>query len=291
MTFGGYPDTGEGVSDIIVVGAPCDLGVTGTGGQRFGPDSIRAASGDYFADPNAYEPWSNIDMTKLSVTDAGDIPIVIGDYTASLAEIEWWVTKLAKQSNRLVVMGGDDGVNTAALGGLYAKEGRQIVVVHLDAHADYYTPTSENRRDHGTWVRNAYDDGYVEHVYQFGIRALMPDTDAMDPEFEKHVTSRHIDDVRNLGKAVANAIARHPGSHFHLAIDIDAVDPAHAPGTGFPEPGGFTAREVLTMVRKQGHQFQSLAVTEVLPAYDQLGLTAQLAARIIQSYVAVASVR
>ena len=271
LTFAGYPAArNNAVSEFAILGAPCDLGTTGVAGQRMAPWAIRAAGEfdhDEFCDPETRYDWS-----KASVLDHGDVPIVMGDYNASLEEIANKVAKLAKRSKKLVVFGGDDGVNVAVLRGLAYGVEKPPLLIHLDAHSDTYAPTSTRRLDHGCWVSKALYEELASPVYQYGLRAPAPRT-----------TTKKVARFTELDGLFASALQW--GGNAWLAIDIDVVDPAYAPGTGFPEPGGMTSREILKLVEMFAPYVRGMSITEVLPGHDPNGLTAQLANRMTLQFI------
>lgn len=278
MTFAGYPAADRSAHDIAIVGAPCDLGATGQPGQRFAPESIRVSSEydhAHFVDPLGF------DYAKAKVQDHGDIPMVVGDYTQSLVDIEteldrMWRSKLFK---RLIVLGGDDGINAPVAGAMMNHFRDEVIVIHLDAHTDTYLPQSDGRRDHGTWVADLIRDGIASHVHQYGQRAVESRT-RRQYSLAKSIT-RH-EDVYKLIEA-----ARHPthDQPILLVVDMDVLDPAFAPGVAFPEPGGLMTREVRHIVRQVARYASVFTVTEVTPALDPLGLTSQLANRLVLDYV------
>ncbi len=291
MTFAGYPAADGSAHDIAIVGAPCDLGATGLPGQRFAPESIRIA-GEYdhnhFVDPMGY------DYATASVRDHGDIEMVVGDYTQSLVEIERVLDGISKKrmkhakANHLVLLGGDDGVNGPLCASLMTQYGRGVVVIHLDAHTDTYAPSEAKRRDHGTWVGNVITDGIVEHVHQFGVRAVAPSY-KQQRKFLKNTTRHHYVDAPDpVGRAIEEMRGIATFNQYDtvlLAIDIDVVDPAYAPGVAFPEPGGLSSAEIRRIVRAMAPWVSAMSITEVTPALDPLGLTSQLANRLVLDYI------
>lgn len=279
-TFAGYPSgEADDVSEIAIVGAPCDLGATGQPGQRFAPDSIRIA-GEYDHD-HFLDPYGGFNYANASVLDWGDVEMVIGDYKQSLTEIEEYLIDLSPQFDRLVLLGGDDGVNHPAIAALTAKYG-EVTVVHLDAHCDTYVATNEHRRDHGTWIANLIDDGIVTEVWQYGIRATLPAL-SRGRKYSSAVKWTAIGpDLHGQVEWMLQGFGNRP---VYLAIDMDVFDPSCAPGVAFPEPGGYTSREVRFLVQQLGSAFVGMGITELTPVLDPLGLTAQLANRLVLDFV------
>lgn len=285
MTFAGYPAAeNKSVSDIAIVGAPCDLGVTGTPGQRSAPWAIRAAG--EFDHSEFYDTLTGFDYSAASVSDHGDIEFLIGNMAESHGYIRRGVKKILKRCRKLVVLGGDDSINLPVLTAVAEHHGRPVTVIHFDAHRDFYTPTVPFHKDHGTWVSDLLDDDYAEHFHQIGIRCLGPDAERWKkyaPRVTTYPQMRDDEVLDVVGLITNNDLLS--GWPVWLAIDIDAVDPSAAPGTGFPEPGGLSARAIRQYVRLLGGYTVGMSITEVCPPLDHNGRTAQLANRLVLDYI------
>jgi len=260
---------GKHKSDVAVIGAPCDLGVASTaGGQRLAPDYIRDAY--LHVEGGLIDNITGVDFNHLLIADCGDVEIVVGDLAASHALIEDRVREVRDNTELLLILGGDDSLNVPALAAL----DQTVQLVHLDAHNDVYVDLSDIEFvDHGSWVAVAIDRGYASHVIQVGNRALGPDKAAYDL-YRPYMTT--VPDLQGLTRVLQQ-------QPTWVALDIDVVDPAYAPGTGVIEPGGFTSREVLDLVDYlMGlDTVLGLSITEVLPDRDVQNMTVALANRLM----------
>jgi agmatinase len=281
-TFGRLPyvRTLEDV-DVAIVGVPFDTGVTYRVGGRFGPNAVRAAS-------VMLRPYNaNLDVKPfdvLSCVDYGDVAIVPGYTERSYAAIEEAVSPIVEAGVVPLLIGGD---HACTLPHLRATRSRgPVAVIDFDSHTDAWDSYFGEKYNHGTWMRRAIEEGLVDvaHSIEVGLRGSIYDADdwtGLRDELELDYLTT--EDVFAIGpEAVAQRIRERVDDRpAFISFDIDVVDPAYAPGTGTPEAGGPSARDILAVVRRlTGIAFVGFDVVEVIPAYDPAGQTAMLAANL-----------
>ncbi|RHZ71139.1 hypothetical protein CDV55_105988 [Aspergillus turcosus] len=303
--------------DIAVIGAPFDTAVSYRPGARFGPRAIRAASARQMAGTsyntragiNPYSSWATI-------KDCGDIPVTPFDnglaerqmYEAFLelgsrpavtpADSKYGVKGISAGKAKLVTLGGDHSVALPALRALYQIYQKPITVLHFDAHLDTWNPirysaywTSEQSHfNHGSFFHKASREGLIcnSTSAHAGLRTRLTGVDDSDytaPNTPEQGFMRiHADDIDELGPmGIVDKIIERIGldaeQPVYLSVDIDVLDPATAPGTGTPEPGGWTTREFIRILRGiEKLNIVGADIVEVSPSYDNKGETTALAA-------------
>jgi guanidinobutyrase / D-arginase len=280
----------EDVDDyhVAVVGVPFDSGVTYRPGARFGPSYIR--QGSRLLRP--YNPALEVTpFAGVQVVDAGDIatnPFSIED---AMRQVEAGVRELSAGGRNVVVLGGDHTIALPALRALKAQYG-PIALVHFDAHLDTWDTYFDAPYTHGTPFRRAWEEGLLdpEHTMHVGIRgSLYSDRDlAEDADMGFKIV--HARDMDRLGadRVVEMVRERVGAAPVYLSIDIDVLDPGFAPGTGTPEAGGLTSRELLGIVRGfAGANVVGGDIVEVSPPYDHAEVTAIAAANLAYEYCSV----
>jgi agmatinase len=278
--------------DVAVVGVPFDTGVTYRVGGRFGPNAVRAAS----VMLRPYNP--NLDVKPfdvLSCVDYGDVAIVPGYTERSYAAIEAAVAPIVEAAVVPLLIGGD---HACTLPHLRATRSRgPVAVIDFDSHTDAWDSYFGERFNHGTWMRRAIEEGLVDvdHSIEVGLRGSLYDAaDWTSLRTELGLDYVTTEDIFGLGaEAVAQRIRERVGDRpAFISFDIDVVDPAHAPGTGTPEAGGPSAREMLAILRGlTGIDFVGFDVVEVIPAYDPAGQTATLAANLAYEMLSLTALR
>lgn len=273
----------EAATRYVVAGIPLDLGTTNRAGARDGPAAIRRASRMLV---DGAHPLSGRDPKALGVADIGDLPVAIGDLEASLGRIE----AAARDLPHLVALGGDHALTLPLLRAL-AKRTGPLALVHFDAHLDTWPDSFGAVHGHGSVFFHAIEEGIVDpkRMIQIGIRSPA-DAPIIEWTRAKGVTTLSAEDVHMSAPAVvAERIRQVVGdAPAYLTFDIDALDPAQAPGTGTPEVGGlFTWQALAILNRLQGIRFQGMDVVEVAPAYDTAEITALAAATIAWTYLAL----
>jgi agmatinase len=297
LTFLGVPraDLDDAASlegaDVVVVGAPFDGGTSHRPGARFGPGAIRGT--DYLAHDGSRPSLAlGVDaLSDLKVVDAGDVEMLAGEIEPALARLEAAVHKVAAAGAIPVVLGGDHTIALPDVTGVARHHGMgRVSVVHFDAHADTGDTQFGSLLGHGTPMRRLIESGAArgDRFLQIGLRGYWPPPDVLAWMAEQGMRSFEMTEVVRRGMdaclSEAFAIATDDCDGVFLSVDIDVVDPGMAPGTGTPEPGGLTSRELLDAVRRCAVELPvvGLDVVELAPAYDGPGqATTFLANRVV----------
>jgi len=264
-------------ADVVVSGIPFDAATTNRPGARFGPAAIRAAS-TQLAELEAF-PWGFDPFDHLAVADYGDCFLDPGHPESAAGRIEAHARGILAQGPGMLSFGGDHFI-TYPLLKAHAEIHGPLALIQFDAHPD--TWADDGRRiDHGTMFRRAVDEGVIdpEHSVQIGIRTHAPGVG---------ITVLDAPWVHAQGvQATLDRIHATVGDHTaYLTFDIDCLDPAHAPGTGTPVPGGLTSAQALAIMRELGDlDLVGMDVVEVAPAYDPAGITALAAATLAHDYL------
>ena len=267
--------------DVAIVGVPFDTGVTYRVGGRFGPNAVRAAS----VMLRPYNP--NLDVKPfdiLSCVDFGDVSIVPGYTERSYEAIERAVAPIVEAGVVPLLIGGD---HACTLPHLRATRSRgPVAVIDFDSHTDAWDSYFGEKYNHGTWMRRAIEEGLVDtaHSIEIGLRGPIYDREdwtGLRSELGlEYLTTEEVL-ARGPAKTAAAILDRVGDRPAFVSFDIDVVDPAFAPGTGTPEPGGLSAHDALAIVRAlRGVRLVGADVVEVIPAYDPAGQTAFLAANL-----------
>jgi agmatinase len=281
-TFARLPRIDEVASaDAVVIGVPFDSGVTYRPGARFGPAHIRESSRLL----RPYNPSLDVSpFASLQVVDGGDLAVNPFDIAEAITTIERGARGLLERAPHLLTLGGDHTIALPMLRAFAAAHG-PVAVVHFDAHLDTWDTYFGAAYTHGTPFRRASEEGLIdrESCIHVGIRGpLFSDTDlTADADVGFRVISA--DETGHLGVAgVAELIAERVGDRpMYVSIDIDVLDPAHAPGTGTPEAGGLTSRELLGILRTLRHlHLIGADIVEVAPSYDHAQITGIAAAHV-----------
>jgi agmatinase len=281
-SFLGIARTDPGAA-ICIAGIPFDLGTSNRPGARFGPAAIRQAS-RMLVDGEHPANWR--DPAALDIADIGDFRIAHGDIVQSLAKIEAQAAPL----NHLVALGGDHTVTLALLRALAKKRG-PLALVHFDAHVDTWPDSFGLVWGHGSPFYHAIEEGLVDphRTVQIGIRSPMQKA-VHDWTLERGATIVFAEEVHEAGPAeAAERIRAVTGdAAAYLTFDVDALDPAFAPGTGTPEVGGLASWQVRAIMRRlAGLSFAGMDVVEVSPPYDVAEITALAAATVAWDYLAL----
>jgi agmatinase len=266
---------------ICVAGIPFDLGTSNRPGARFGPAAIRQASrmlvdGDH---PASWAP-----MEQLDLADVGDFSLAHGDIQGTLAKIE----KQAVPLRHLIALGGDHTITLPLLRALATRRG-PLGLVHFDGHVDTWPESFGLVWGHGSPFYHAIEEGLVDphRMIQIGIRSPLH-RDIFEWTVGKGETIITAEDVHESGpKTVAERIRAVLGNGpSYLSFDIDALDPAFAPGTGTPEVGGLATWQARAILRRlAGLSFAGMDVVEVSPPYDVAEITALAAATVAWDYI------
>ena len=286
-TFANLPQLSE-VSDVdvAIVGVPFDTGVSYRPGARFGPNHVRESSRLL----RPYNPAVNVSpFATQQVVDAGDIAANPFDIEEAISSIHKSYDQLSERAKKIVTIGGDHTITLPILRSLKSKHG-PISVVHFDAHLDTWDSYFGADYTHGTTFRRASEEGLLdpEGCMHIGIRG--PLYAAKDLTDDKALGFQIFSSVefQDLGvnAAIEKMKARVGTRPVYISIDIDVLDPAHAPGTGTPEAGGLTSRELLSVVRATaGMNVIGADIVEVAPAYDHAQITGIAASHVMYELI------
>ena len=274
--------------DVAVLGAPFDGGVSYRPGARFGPGALRQASRHLRP---AFHPEQQVAPFRvLQAVDGGDVPCNPFDIDVALQQIDDGAAELVGTDRRLITLGGD---HTIALGALraVARVHGPVALIHFDAHLDTWDSYFGAERTHGTVFRRAFEEGLLlpESSIHVGIRGPLYDAQDLIDDASFGFSTIRAADLDRLGTAevVGRVRARVGDAPVYLSVDIDVLDPAYAPGTGTPEMGGFTSRELLAMLRGlPGEQLVAADIVEVSPAYDSAEITSLAGATVAYEIMA-----
>ena len=277
--------------DVVIVGAPTDTAVTHRPGARFGPRAIRAAS---YLRRNIHHLGLGVQPLKiLRVFDYDDADVIPGDIERTNEAIRKKVGEVAEAGAIPIVLGGDHSITFPSASAVADVLGHgRLGIVHFDAHADTGSDSWGVLLSHGTPMRRLIESGAVpgRAFVQVGLRGYWPTPELFDWMREQGMRWHTMHDIQRRGfdavltEAIESASAGLNGpERIYLSVDIDVLDPAYAPGTGTPEPGGLTARELLSAVREVTlrTELAGADIVEVSPPYDPAGITAEVAHRVV----------
>jgi agmatinase len=288
LSYGGAPYTQdpadlEGV-DVAIVGAPTDDQVSDRPGTRFAPRAVRAASC-----PPGPQLETKVDaFAELRVVDFGDAPVLPADPARSHAAIQETVGQVLAAGALPVVLGGDHSITEPNVSACVATHG-PMGLVHFDTHTDTGAEVFGVERSHGTMMRRLVEENLVDasRYVQIGLRGYWPGDKEFSWQAERGITSLFMHDVRDLGigEVVNRAIEAVGPGPTYLTVDIDVLDPAFAPGTGTPEPGGMSTAELLWGVREVARRTEVIGadLVEVIPTgVGSADITSLAADRIVR---------
>ena len=267
---------------VAVLGVPFDSGVSYRPGARFGPSAVRA--GSKLLRP--YHPFLEVQpWTVHQVADAGDVAANPFSITEAIASIEASARAVLEQADHLVAIGGDHTIALPLLRATAAVHG-PVALVHFDAHLDTWDTYFDAPYTHGTPFRRAVEEGVLalDASAHVGIRGpLYTREDLVEDAGLGFATISTVDvATKGVDAAVERVRERVGNRPVYVSIDIDVLDPAHAPATGTPEPGGLTTRELQLILRGfEPLHVVGADVVEVAPAYDHAELTALAAANVV----------
>jgi agmatinase len=288
LSFGGAPYTEDPAelagADVAIVGAPTDDLVSDRPGARFAPRAIRAAS----CPPGPHLEAGIDAFEALRVIDYGDAPVLPADPVRTHGAIERTVGEVLDAGAVPIVLGGDHGIAEPDIRACAARHGA-VGLIHFDTHTDTGSDVFGVELSHGTPMRRLVEGGSVDpHRYaQIGLRGYWPGEEEFSWQAERGITSIFMHEVRELGivEAVGRAIGAVGEGPVFLSVDIDVLDPAFAPGTGTPEPGGMTTSELLLACREVASRLELVGaeLVEVIPTgVGSTDITALAADRIVR---------
>jgi agmatinase len=288
LTYAGQPyteDPGElaGV-DVAIVGAPTDDLVSDRPGARYGPRAIRAAS----CPPGPHLEVGVDALEALKVVDFGDAPVLPADAAGSHEAIEATVAQVVEAGALPVVLGGDHSISEPDVRAVAKRRG-PVGLIHFDTHTDTATEVFGVSFSHGTPMYKLVEAGHVDpaRYVQIGLRGYWPGEKEFAWQRERGITSFFMHDVRDRGirAVVADALERVGRGPVFVTVDIDVLDPAFAPGTGTPEPGGMSTGDLLWACREVAANVELVGadVVEVIPrAVGSADITALAADRAVR---------
>jgi agmatinase len=267
--------------DVAIVGVPFDSGTTYRPGARFGPIAIRQASRLL----RSYHPGLEVHpYAAQQVADAGDIAATPFDIEEAIRQIEAGADEVLGAANHLLCLGGDHTIALPLLRTMNREFGR-VALLHFDAHLDTWDTYFGAEYTHGSPFRRAWEEDLLlqDHAMHVGIRGPLfsPDDLVDDERFGFAIVSAM--DLEDIGIRGAVDKVRHRlgDAPVYVSVDIDVIDPGLAPGTGTPEAGGLTTREVLGILRGlAGLRIVGADIVEVAPAYDTSEVTSTAASHI-----------
>jgi agmatinase len=288
LSFAGVPYTEDAAdlrgADVAIVGAPTDDLVSDRPGTRLAPRAIRAAS----CPPGRHLEAKLDAFAVLRILDYGDAAVVPGDSVRSHAAIERPVGQVLDAGVVPIVLGGDHSIAEPNMRACAAVHG-SLGLVHFDAHTDTGSAVFGARRSHGTPMRHLVDGGQVDprRYVQIGLRGYWPGEAEFAWQAERGITSIFMHELRDrqLADAIDRALELVGDRPTFLSVDIDVLDPAFAPGTGTPEPGGMTTAELLWACRTVARSARLVGgeVVEVLPsAIGSADLSSLAADRVVR---------
>ncbi|MBM3688468.1 MAG: agmatinase [Actinobacteria bacterium] len=277
-------------ADVVIIGAPFDGGTSYRSGARFGPQAIRM--GCYLAHDGSRPSLAlrTDGLKDLRVVDGGDVEMYSGDAARSCADLEVAVQRVADTGAMPLILGGDHTVTWPDVTGVARARGwGRVSVLHFDAHADTGDIEFGSLIGHGQPMRRLIESGAArgDRFLQIGLRGYWPPPDVLDWMAQQRMRSYEMTEIvtRGLDECLteAFAIAVDDCDGVFVSVDIDVADPGHAPGTGTPEPGGLSSRQLLDAVRRICLELPvvGMDVVEVSPPYDHADITALLGSRVV----------
>ncbi len=297
LSFGSAPYTQDPALlagfDVAIVGAPTDDLVSDRPGTRFAPRAIRAASC-----PSGPHLETKVDaFAALRIVDYGDAPVLPADPARSAVAIERTVGEVLDAGLIPIVLGGDHSIAEPDIAACAARHG-PVGLVHFDTHTDTGTEVFGVEVSHGTPMYRLVRSGAVDptRYVQIGIRGYWPGEREFTWQAEQGITSIFMHEVRDEGidAAVERAVGAVGAGPVFLSVDVDVLDPAFAPGTGTPEPGGMTSADLLKAVRVVAERLELVGadVVEVIPtAVGSADITALVAERIVREILTGIAIR
>lgn len=264
-------------SEAVIYGMPMDWTVSFRPGSRFGPARIREVS----IGLEEYSPYMDRELDEVKYFDAGDIPLPFGNPQRSIEMIEAYIDELLADGKFPLGMGGEHLVTWPVIKAMYKKY-PNLAIIHMDAHTDLRDSYEGEALSHSTPIKKACELIGPKNVYSFGIRSGMKE----EFDWAKEVgMPLHKFEVLEPLKKVLPELAGRP---VYVTIDIDVLDPAHAPGTGTLEAGGITSKELLASlvaIANSDIHVVGSDVVEVAPVYDPSEQTQIVASKLIREII------
>ena len=269
----GFMGTGESYEEAaaVLVGVPMDFTVSLRPGSRTGPQQIRTISYGI----EEYSVYQNKSLANVNYYDAGDMVLPFGNVSGSLSRIETVAERIFADNKLPIFLGGEHLISYPLIKACY-KHYPNLSVIHFDAHADLRTDYEGEEESHATVMRKVSEMLGDRRIYQFGIRSGTKE----EFEYAKQHTHMFVDEIF---PSLRDAVLLLKNKPVYISLDIDVVDPAFAPGTGTPEPGGCTSKEILEAIRVMSSlNIVGMDIVEVSPLNDQTERTAILGAKLVR---------
>ena len=271
--------------DVVLLGAPFDGATTYRPGARLAPRAVRIASDQ----AHGYHAELGLDpFEQLSVVDGGDVNMAPHDIKLAMDQLQSACAEHLAQGRGVFVIGGDHSISLPVLRAMEQVHG-PVGLIHIDAHYDTYPAAWGNDLHHGTPFRHALRERLIDPArsLQLGLRGSLSSSEDLEMSREAGfcvVTQADWDD--GDGKERVGQFVEGVEGPLYLSIDVDGLDPAYAPGTGTPVPGGLTTRELKSVLRcLKGKLIVGGDVVEISPIFDSSGVTALVGADLLHTYV------
>lgn len=264
-------------SEAVIYGMPMDWTVSYRPGSRFGPARVREVS----IGLEEYSPYLDRDLADIKYYDAGDIPLPFGNPQKSLDTIEAFVEKILAADKFPLGIGGEHLVSWPVMQAVYRKY-PDLAIIHMDAHTDLRDEFEGEPLSHSTPIKKIANLIGPTNVYSFGIRSGMKEEFEWAKEVGMHISKF---EVLEPLKEVLPKLAGRP---VYVTIDIDVLDPAHAPGTGTVDAGGITSRELLASIHEIARSEVNVVgcdLVEIAPIYDPSEQTVNTASKLIREMI------
>jgi agmatinase len=261
-------------SSVVLYGMPMDWTVSYRPGSRFGPARIREVS----IGLEEYSAYLDRELEEVKYFDAGDIPLPFGNPQRSIDMIEDYIDQLLADGKIPFGMGGEHLVSWPVMKAI-AKKNPDLAIIHMDAHTDLREEYEGEPLSHSTPIRKIAEHIGPENVYSFGIRSGMKEEFQWAKENGMHISKFEV------LEPLKEILPKLEGRPVYVTIDIDVLDPAHAPGTGTVDCGGITSKELLASIHAIAHSGVNVVgadLVEVAPIYDPSEQTANTASKLIR---------
>jgi agmatinase len=255
-------------SPAVIIGCPLDITSSFRPGTRFAPQAIRDCSWGL----ETYSPRLDRDLEDLRICDVGDISLPQGDLEGALGVIQGYLAAVIRDKKFPILLGGEHLISVPVVNEL-TRHHRNLVVIQLDAHADFRQEYLGNPLSHATVRRRIADVLGGENIFQLGVRSG---------------TREEMRAVRALGSlsGEGDTLRRAAGRPVYLTVDLDILDPAVAPGVGAPEPGGLTFDECISLISQLSSlRVVGFDVVELSPPYDPTQQSAMAAAKLVRELI------
>lgn len=269
QTFIGFDASFE-EANVVLFGAPFDGTTSFRPGTRFAPAAIRPDSYGL----ETYSPYLDLDLEDYNITDIGDIDLPFGNTTRALSMLNDTATTILKADKKPLMIGGEHLVSLPVIEAL-VKKYPDLHIIHFDAHTDLREDYLGEPLSHACVIRRAWDLTGDGRIFQFGIRS------GLKSEFEW--AKSHISLQRFNTNGLSDVISHLKGKPVYLTIDLDVLDPSIFPGTGTPEPGGITMKELLeALTALKELPLVGADIVELSPHYDTSGVSTAVACKVIR---------